>query len=510
MSKEEFLKIKTCVLKVNIHCDGCKNKVKKILQKIDGVYKTNIDSELGKVTISGNVDPETLIKKLRKSGKRAELWGAPKANNNQQNQLNNQLKNMQIDSGKGGNNKKGQGGGGQKDGGGGGGNNQQQPKGGAQIGQGMMNPLQLQQLKAMQDKLPQFKDLKMPPMPFGNNKDQNKKAVKFNIPEDDDLTGDEFDEYDDDEEDDFEDDDYEIDDDEMDDAPLNKMNPIMGNPQGMMPNMMMHGQPLMKGGNNNNNNGGGNGKKGGAGGGNIPVQMNLGGGGGGNNNGGKKDGNGNNNQNQGGGGGAAAQKGGQNGGGQPQNGGGGGGGGGGQNKNGHGGGGGNPNINANGAKKGGGMNNGLNGMPNMMAMNAAAGGGNVDPPKGNMPMGQMGQMMGNIPMGQMGNVAAAAAVQGLPAAAMNGANGGGYFQGAGPEMMPGNPYYQQQMAAMMMNQQRANGNERFQPMMYARPPPAVNYWPPHPYSYPYHAPPPPAEYYTNTFNDENTSSCSVM
>lgn len=28
--------MQTCVLKVNIHCDGCKDKVRKILQKIDG------------------------------------------------------------------------------------------------------------------------------------------------------------------------------------------------------------------------------------------------------------------------------------------------------------------------------------------------------------------------------------------------------------------------------------------------------------------------------------------
>ncbi|KAK1294681.1 hypothetical protein QJS10_CPA16g01370 [Acorus calamus] len=81
MSKEEginFLKIQTCVLKVNIHCDGCKQKVKKILHKIDGVYKTTIDAEQGKVTVSGNVDPAILIKKLVKSGKHAELWGSPK------------------------------------------------------------------------------------------------------------------------------------------------------------------------------------------------------------------------------------------------------------------------------------------------------------------------------------------------------------------------------------------------------------------------------------------------
>lgn len=30
--------MQTCVLKVNIHCEGCKNKVKKILQRIEGIY----------------------------------------------------------------------------------------------------------------------------------------------------------------------------------------------------------------------------------------------------------------------------------------------------------------------------------------------------------------------------------------------------------------------------------------------------------------------------------------
>ncbi|MFS8001496.1 putative heavy metal-associated domain superfamily [Helianthus anomalus] len=35
MSKEEFVKIQTCSLKVNIHCDGCKRKVKKIIQNIE-------------------------------------------------------------------------------------------------------------------------------------------------------------------------------------------------------------------------------------------------------------------------------------------------------------------------------------------------------------------------------------------------------------------------------------------------------------------------------------------
>ncbi|AQK73100.1 Heavy metal transport/detoxification superfamily protein, partial [Zea mays] len=66
----------TCALKVNIHCDGCEKKVKKILHKIDGVYQSSIDAEQGKVTVSGLMDPATVIKKLNKAGKPAQLWGA--------------------------------------------------------------------------------------------------------------------------------------------------------------------------------------------------------------------------------------------------------------------------------------------------------------------------------------------------------------------------------------------------------------------------------------------------
>ncbi|XP_077243949.1 heavy metal transport/detoxification superfamily protein [Tasmannia lanceolata] len=88
MTKDEdfkLLKIQTCVLKVNIHCDGCKQKVKKLLQKIEGVYTVNIDAEQQKVTVSGNVDSATLIKKLVRAGKHAELW-SKKSNQNQKSQ----------------------------------------------------------------------------------------------------------------------------------------------------------------------------------------------------------------------------------------------------------------------------------------------------------------------------------------------------------------------------------------------------------------------------------------
>ncbi|KAJ0960151.1 hypothetical protein J5N97_002070 [Dioscorea zingiberensis] len=75
----EPLKYQTWVLKVFIHCEGCKRTVKKALQSIDGVYKTNVDLQHHKVTVIGNVLAETLIKKLLKTGKHAELW--PEKNN---------------------------------------------------------------------------------------------------------------------------------------------------------------------------------------------------------------------------------------------------------------------------------------------------------------------------------------------------------------------------------------------------------------------------------------------
>ncbi|XP_018807848.1 heavy metal-associated isoprenylated plant protein 36-like [Juglans regia] len=67
------LKYKTWVLKVLIHCEGCKKKVKKVLQSIEGVYTTTVDIQQQKVTVNGNVDADTLIKKLLRSGKQAEL-----------------------------------------------------------------------------------------------------------------------------------------------------------------------------------------------------------------------------------------------------------------------------------------------------------------------------------------------------------------------------------------------------------------------------------------------------
>ncbi|KAJ6762779.1 HEAVY METAL-ASSOCIATED ISOPRENYLATED PLANT PROTEIN 33-RELATED [Salix purpurea] len=150
MNKQEVMKMQTHILKVNIecHCDGCKKKIKKMLQKIEGVYTTTVNAEQGKVTVTGNVDPAKLVKKLEKSGKHAELWGGQKGSNNFQKPNNNQFKNMQISGG----------------GGGGGGKDNKAEKGGK--GQQGQQVQMMQQLKGS-------KDLKMP--------QNNQKSVKFNM-----------------------------------------------------------------------------------------------------------------------------------------------------------------------------------------------------------------------------------------------------------------------------------------------------------------------------------------
>ncbi|KAG6466214.1 heavy metal-associated isoprenylated plant protein 32-like [Zingiber officinale] len=165
MNKEEgtkFLTMQTCTLKVNIHCDGCKKKVKKLLHKVDGVYTTSIDAEGGKVTVSGNVDPAALLKKLAKAGKHAELL-APKAGNNNQAQKPQQQPEKQ--GGKRGN------------GSGGNGKDQkvQHPKPTPQQQQQQQFRQHLQQQQKMKAPLPQMKPLNFPPQ-------KDLKSVDFKLP----------------------------------------------------------------------------------------------------------------------------------------------------------------------------------------------------------------------------------------------------------------------------------------------------------------------------------------
>ncbi|CAM0907376.1 unnamed protein product [Alopecurus aequalis] len=73
----EPLQYTTTVLRVSIHCEGCKKKVRKVLLGIEGVYKVTIDATQHKVTVTGSVAADALVRRLLKSGKQATLWPVP-------------------------------------------------------------------------------------------------------------------------------------------------------------------------------------------------------------------------------------------------------------------------------------------------------------------------------------------------------------------------------------------------------------------------------------------------
>ncbi|XP_042066885.1 heavy metal-associated isoprenylated plant protein 32-like [Salvia splendens] len=432
MSKQDMLKVQTCVLRVNIHCEGCMHKVKKKLQKVDGVYKVSIDAEQGKVMVSGNADPASLIEKLEKAGKHAELWGPQKGGGAMPFQISQeQLKKLQLDNFNKNNQKKGN-------------DHHSQMKNG-------------------------FVEL---PFKKGGEKAPAKeqKAVRFELPEDeDDFDDDDYDDDDDDYSDDFDEDEDDFED-EFEDVKHSK--PLKG---GEKPSK---GDKLDKGGG-----GGKEGKKAKKGGGGGGIDMFFKGmlskAAGGKK--GKSDKKGESKKKDGGGkkGGGFelgdAKKG--------------------------------KKDDDGWSKKGGDNFHGgkqqQHGFGEMKANHKGGGGGGGG--------GRNMEMMGGFP-----------AVAGMPA--MNGSR----FPGAGQ----GNPYSQQQqqqqqyIAQMMMmnqmNQQREHGHEAaYHPMANARlPPPAhmgygqmqpMGYGGPppmHPMGY---GPPQPATgEYAHMFSDENTDSCSIM
>ncbi|CAI0461106.1 unnamed protein product [Linum tenue] len=52
-------------------------KVKNALQKLEGVDEVEIDTVMQKVTVTGWADQKKVLKRVRRTGRRAELWQLP-------------------------------------------------------------------------------------------------------------------------------------------------------------------------------------------------------------------------------------------------------------------------------------------------------------------------------------------------------------------------------------------------------------------------------------------------
>lgn len=61
-------------LKVDMCCEACVKKVRRVLIELNGVSSININVPSKKVTVTGDVKPEACLKAMAKIRKRASLW----------------------------------------------------------------------------------------------------------------------------------------------------------------------------------------------------------------------------------------------------------------------------------------------------------------------------------------------------------------------------------------------------------------------------------------------------
>ncbi|CAO1946438.1 unnamed protein product [Urochloa humidicola] len=61
-------------LKVGMHCERCIKAIKKAIKTIDDMESYQLETERNKVTVTGNVTSEEVVKALHKIGKTATCW----------------------------------------------------------------------------------------------------------------------------------------------------------------------------------------------------------------------------------------------------------------------------------------------------------------------------------------------------------------------------------------------------------------------------------------------------
>ncbi|WOK98954.1 hypothetical protein Cni_G07666 [Canna indica] len=76
-AKGRTISLQTMELKVRMCCTGCERVVKHALLKLRGVDSVEVDLAMEKVTVTGYVDRNKVLKEVRRRGKKAEFWPNP-------------------------------------------------------------------------------------------------------------------------------------------------------------------------------------------------------------------------------------------------------------------------------------------------------------------------------------------------------------------------------------------------------------------------------------------------
>ncbi|KAK9074711.1 hypothetical protein SSX86_003029 [Deinandra increscens subsp. villosa] len=66
--------MQTVEIKVKMDCDGCERRVKNSVKHIKGVKSVEVNRKQSRVIVSGYVDPNHVLKRVKSTGKRAEFW----------------------------------------------------------------------------------------------------------------------------------------------------------------------------------------------------------------------------------------------------------------------------------------------------------------------------------------------------------------------------------------------------------------------------------------------------
>ncbi|KAK7265969.1 hypothetical protein RIF29_18606 [Crotalaria pallida] len=67
--------MQTVEIKVKMDCDGCERRVRNSVTSLKGVKTVEVNRKQSRVTVSGYVDPNKVLKRIKSTGKtRAKFW----------------------------------------------------------------------------------------------------------------------------------------------------------------------------------------------------------------------------------------------------------------------------------------------------------------------------------------------------------------------------------------------------------------------------------------------------
>ncbi|CAN1758558.1 Heavy metal-associated isoprenylated plant protein 21 [Linum perenne] len=66
--------MQTVEIKVKMDCDGCERRVKKAVSTMKGVKTVEVIRKQNRVVVSGYVEPNRVLKRVKSTGKVAEFW----------------------------------------------------------------------------------------------------------------------------------------------------------------------------------------------------------------------------------------------------------------------------------------------------------------------------------------------------------------------------------------------------------------------------------------------------